>query len=87
MLALIIRGKSRRQLWKKYCSLKDQFSLQGLSMGPATQSIISKHEPELTISQNASVSLGSLKEKITLVYLYYLGWISFVYLPYHCDSP
>ena len=56
-------------------------------MGPATQSITSKHEPELTISQNASVSLGSLKEKITGVYLYYLGWISFVYFPYHCDSP
>lgn len=77
---------------EKHCSLRGQFSLQGLSMGPATQSITSKHEPELTISQNASVlnasvSLGSLKEKITRVYLYYLGWISFVYFPYHCDSP
>lgn len=48
---------------EKYCSLKGQFSLQGLSMGPATQSVISKHELELTVSQNASVSLGSLKKK------------------------
>lgn len=62
MLALIIRGKSRRQLWKNNVLLRISFLYKGY-MGPATQSVISKHEPELTISQNASVSLGSLKEK------------------------
>lgn len=63
--------------------LKGQLSFQEVSLRSLALKIVFKHELKLPSSQNTSGSLG-LKKKITQAYLYYLGWISSVYLPYDC---